>query len=95
MPEPSSLERLQQKLMKGREYIGVEKIEGPLVFIANTHPVGYREFIECVDREGKLRLGMVLDGLSVHFSGDHDAAVCRGKKIRNIRGIDDGSGTNQ
>jgi len=61
MPEPSNIERLQRRLKRGREYIGVAKIEGPLVFIGNTHPVGYREFIECVDREGKLRLGMVLE----------------------------------
>jgi V/A-type H+-transporting ATPase subunit B len=61
MPEPSRLEGLQRRLKRGREYIGVDKIEGPLVFIGNTHPVGYREFIECVDREGKPRLGMVLE----------------------------------
>ena len=61
MPDPSHMERLQNRLKRGREYIGVEKIEGPLVFIGNTHPVGYREFIECVDREGNSRLGMVLE----------------------------------
>jgi V/A-type H+-transporting ATPase subunit B len=61
MPEPTDIERLRQKLQRGREYIGIEKIDGPLIFIGNTHPVGYREFIECVDREGNVRLGLVLE----------------------------------
>ncbi len=47
--------------MSGREYIGVDRIDGPLVFIRKTHPVGYRELVECVDPEGNPRLGMVLD----------------------------------
>ncbi|MEW5814946.1 MAG: V-type ATP synthase subunit B [Spirochaetota bacterium] len=51
----------EKKLMAGREYIGVDKIDGPLIFIQNTHPIGYRELVECVDRAGHPRLGMVLD----------------------------------
>ncbi|MBT3275780.1 MAG: V-type ATP synthase subunit B [Spirochaetales bacterium] len=51
----------QQKLLAGREYIGVQSIEGPLIVVKNTHAVGYRELVECVDNEGRLRLGMVLD----------------------------------
>jgi len=51
----------QKRLLSGREYIGVDRIDGPLVFIRNTHPVGYRELVECVDRNGHLRLGMVLE----------------------------------
>ena len=48
------------KLKEGVEYIGLTKIEGPLIFVENTHPVGYRELVECVaDRE--TRLGIVLD----------------------------------
>ncbi len=61
MSESSDIERLQNELRRGREYIGVQKIDGPLVFIHKTHPVGYRELIECVDREGKLRFGIVLE----------------------------------
>jgi V/A-type H+-transporting ATPase subunit B len=56
MPETKN-----KTLLAGREYIGVDKIDGALVFIKNTHPVGYRELIECVDREGSPRLGIVLE----------------------------------
>ena len=38
-----------RSLLSGREYIGVDKIDGALVFVSNTHPVGYRELIECLD----------------------------------------------
>ena len=48
-------------LLSGREYIGVHKIDGPLIFVRQTHPVGYRELIECVDQQGHVRLGIVLE----------------------------------
>ncbi|MEN6578203.1 MAG: V-type ATP synthase subunit B [Phycisphaerales bacterium] len=50
-----------RRLLSGREYIGVDKIDGPLVVVRRTHPVGYRELIECVDRHGNVRLGIVLE----------------------------------
>jgi V/A-type H+-transporting ATPase subunit B len=50
-----------RSLLSGREYIGVDKIDGALVFVSKTHPVGYRELIECIDREGNPRLGIVLE----------------------------------
>jgi len=50
-----------EELLAGREYIGVTKIDGPLVFIEKTHPVGYRELVECIAPDGEVRLGMVLD----------------------------------
>lgn len=53
--------QMEKELLAGREYVGLYKIEGPLVFVRNTHPVGYRELVECVDRDGATRLGMVLD----------------------------------
>ena len=49
------------RLLSGREYIGVDKIDGPLIFVRKTHPVGYRELIECVDKDGRVRLGIVLE----------------------------------
>ncbi len=49
------------KLLAGKEYIGVQSIEGPLVIVENTHAIGYRELVECVDNEGRPRLGMVLE----------------------------------
>jgi len=58
---PGDLEAAQKRLLAGREYIGVDRIEGPLVFVRNTHPVGYRELAECVDPKGETRLGIVLD----------------------------------
>lgn len=54
-------ETRNKQLLSGREYIGVDKIDGPLVFVRETHPVGYRELIECVDGQGNVRLGMVLE----------------------------------
>lgn len=54
-------ETRDRRLLSGREYIGVDKIDGPLVFVSKTHPVGYRELIECVDRKGHVRRGIVLE----------------------------------
>jgi V/A-type H+-transporting ATPase subunit B len=61
MPDTINVDKARKKLLAGREYIGVDRIDGPIVFIKNTHPIGYRELIECIDKEGKVRLGMVLD----------------------------------
>ncbi|MGL1893238.1 MAG: V-type ATP synthase subunit B [Spirochaetaceae bacterium] len=55
------LKGLLKELKKGREYIGVSKIDGPLIFVEKTDPVGYRELVEVIDREGNLRKGMVLE----------------------------------
>jgi V/A-type H+-transporting ATPase subunit B len=53
--------REDRRLLAGREYIGVDRIDGPLVFLSRTHPVGYRELVECVDSTGHVRLGIVLE----------------------------------
>jgi V/A-type H+-transporting ATPase subunit B len=50
-----------KSLLSRREYVSVDKIDGPLVFVRNTHPVGYKELVECVDKQGNVRLGMVLE----------------------------------
>ncbi|MHC4241380.1 MAG: V-type ATP synthase subunit B, partial [Planctomycetota bacterium] len=55
------LEQENRHLLSGREYIGVDKIDGPLIFVRKTHPVGYKDLIECVDADGKVRLGIVLE----------------------------------
>ncbi len=44
----------------GREYIGVQKISGPLIFIQGVTDVGYGEMVEIVSPTGELRHGMVL-----------------------------------
>lgn len=64
----SNVDRAQGLLVAGREYIGAARIDGPLLFVEKTHPVGYRELVECVDGSGNVRLGMVLD--------TSDTAVC-------------------
>jgi len=61
MSDSWNLSDTQKKLLSGREYIGLDRIDGPLVFIKNTHAVGYRDLVECVDSKGHTRLGMVLD----------------------------------
>jgi V/A-type H+-transporting ATPase subunit B len=61
MPDTKKLLNAQKKLLSGREYIGVQRIDGPLIFIRHTHPIGYRELVECVDHEGNTRMGVVLD----------------------------------
>lgn len=50
-----------RSLIKGREYLGLSKIDGPLVVVKNTHPVGYQELVEVIDKNGVVRQGMVLD----------------------------------
>ncbi|MFP4067556.1 MAG: V-type ATP synthase subunit B [Spirochaetaceae bacterium] len=51
----------QARLRHAREYVGVSEVEGPLVFVRKTHPVGYRELVECRDEQGTSRLGLVLE----------------------------------
>ncbi len=57
----NNLNSIEKQLLAGREYSGVNQIEGPLVYIKNTHPVGYQELVECVDKDGNIRTGLVLD----------------------------------
>ena len=52
---------VDRTLLSGREYIGVSSIDGPLIYVKKTHPVGYRELVECVDDTGAERLGLVLE----------------------------------
>lgn len=67
-------------LLSAREYIGVSRIEGPLVFVENTHAIGYRELVECIDPHGEVRLGMVLETsdrtvLVQVFEGTHGLTI--------------------
>jgi V/A-type H+-transporting ATPase subunit B len=61
MREKTRGEQQFRELLKGREYIGLDKIDGPLIFISNTHPVGYRDLVECIDPAGNIRYGLVLE----------------------------------
>ena len=58
---PENMNTMESGLETGREYLGVDKIDGPLLFVRKTHPVGYRDLVECVDPSGNVRQGMVLD----------------------------------
>ena len=55
-------------LLSGREYKGASRIDGPLVYMRNTHPVGYGELVEILAPDGSIRSGQVLD--------TSDEAVC-------------------
>ena len=39
---------IDRNLLKGREYRGASRIDGPLVYMRNTHPVGYGELVEII-----------------------------------------------
>ena len=64
----SLLQNSEKALLSGREYRGASKIDGPLVYMRNTHPVGYGELVEIVAPDGSIRSGQVLD--------TSDEAVC-------------------
>jgi len=61
MSDTTRVDNVEERLRSGKEYVGLDRIEGPLVYVKKTHPVGYRELVECVDSDGHVRLGMVLD----------------------------------
>jgi V/A-type H+-transporting ATPase subunit B len=53
--------KTDRRLLAGREYLGASKIDGPLVYMKNTHPIGYGELVEIVAPDGSRRSGQVLD----------------------------------
>ena len=62
------LKESDKSLLRGREYRGASRIDGPLVYMRNTHPVGYNELVEIIAPDGSIRSGQVLD--------TSDEAVC-------------------
>lgn len=44
----------------GIEYLGVSRVQGPLVFVQGVRSVGFREMAEVVAPDGRTRLGRVL-----------------------------------
>ena len=60
--------QIDRTLLAGREYRGASRIDGPLVYMRNTHPVGYGELVEILAPDGSVRSGQVLD--------TSDEAVC-------------------
>jgi len=46
---------------RGLEFVGLEQIDGPLVFVEAVHDVGYGEVVEIKDAAGQVRVGTVLE----------------------------------
>ncbi|MFP4056025.1 MAG: V-type ATP synthase subunit B [Candidatus Brocadiia bacterium] len=46
---------------RGLEYVGVEEINGPLVFVQAVRDVGFGEVVEVTDPQGRRRVGTVLE----------------------------------
>jgi len=46
---------------RGLEYVGLEQVNGPLIFVKAVRDVGYGEVVEVRDAEGNVRLGTVLE----------------------------------
>lgn len=44
-----------------KEYRTISNVKGPLVFVKNTHPVGYGELVQLRLPDGSIRRGQVLD----------------------------------
>lgn len=61
MKNDDVLKKESSELLKGREYIGASRIDGSLVYMRKTHPVGYNELVEIKDSQGRIRTGQVLD----------------------------------
>ncbi len=55
------LAQTDRRLLSGREYRGVSRIDGPLVYMRNTHAVGFGELVEILAPDGSRRSGQVLD----------------------------------
>ena len=55
------LKESDKALLRGRQYSGASRIDGPLVYMRNTHPVGYGELVEIIAPDGSIRSGQVLD----------------------------------
>jgi V/A-type H+/Na+-transporting ATPase subunit B len=46
---------------RGLEYVGLQEINGPLIFVDAVRDVGYGEVVEIKDAQGRPRLGTVLE----------------------------------
>ncbi len=52
---------IDTKHAEGRQYIGINQVAGPLIFVKGIHNVGFNEIAEIIDTRGRVRLGMVLE----------------------------------
>jgi V/A-type H+-transporting ATPase subunit B len=51
----------QAELLKYREYMGIQQVNGPLIALDNIHNVGYNELVEIRNERGESRIGQVLE----------------------------------
>jgi V/A-type H+-transporting ATPase subunit B len=49
------------ELLKYREYIGLQQMIGPLIYVQQIHNVGFNELVEVNDSHGEKRIGQVLE----------------------------------
>ncbi|MEN6477516.1 MAG: V-type ATP synthase subunit B [Rectinema sp.] len=47
--------------MRGLEHKGLMRAEGPIIVARKTEPIGYSELVRVLDREGRVRIGKVVD----------------------------------
>ncbi len=59
MPQPESSPATLAD--QGMEYVGVSRIDGPLVLVETRHAVSFDEVVEITDPSGNRRVGRVLD----------------------------------
>ncbi len=59
MPQPESAAATLSD--QGMEYVGISRIDGPLVLVETRHPVSFDEVVEITDPSGNRRVGRVLD----------------------------------
>ena len=48
-------------MSSGLEYVGLSRIEGPLIVVEKVHDVGFDEMVEVIGPTGEPRIGQVLD----------------------------------
>ncbi|KPL02961.1 MAG: ATP synthase subunit B, partial [Planctomycetes bacterium SM23_65] len=53
-------------MSSGLEYVGLSRIEGPLIVVEKVHDVGFDETVEVTDPSGQTRIGQVLDVSEEH-----------------------------
>ena len=49
--------RIALPAKSGVEYLGLSRVQGPLVFVSGVRNVGFREMAEVVAADGQMRLG--------------------------------------
>ncbi|MFA5008605.1 MAG: V-type ATP synthase subunit B [Candidatus Omnitrophota bacterium] len=69
-----------------REYLGLEEIVGPVFVIRNIHNVGYNELVDVIDKDGKTRLGIIIEAgkgyAMVEVLGGTSGLALKSSKVR-------------